>query len=73
MSIKLYNALDGKTGAINKLSEVDKNNFLFHLIAKGVEYYNNILIGEIDFCTYLLENNTWQNLYSFMEEVLNKN
>ncbi len=69
LAIQLRTAISGKTGAIEAMEEEDRNNFLFHTIAKGREIYYQSLCDP-DFCLYLLDN--WQPLYSFMRKKLNR-
>lgn len=63
----LKTAIADKTGAVEAMEEEDRNNFLFHVMAKGKDIYYQSLCDP-DFCLYLLDN--WQPLYSFMQKKL---
>lgn len=69
LAINLRTALAAQTGAIESMSDEDRNNFLFHVIAKGKELYYQSLC-DADFCLYMLD--TWQPLYSFMRKKLRR-
>jgi hypothetical protein len=69
LAINLRTALAAQTGAIEAMSDEDRNNFLFHVMAKGKELYYQSLC-DADFCLYMLD--TWQPLYSFMRKKLRR-
>jgi len=58
-------SLAEKTGVIENMSDNDRNNFLFHVIAKGKNMYYQSMV-DADFCLYLVDN--WQPLYTFMSK-----
>jgi hypothetical protein len=70
LATNLRNALASQTGAIEAMEEDDRNNFLFHVIAKGKDIYYQSLC-EADFCLYMLD--TWQPLYTFICKKLKRN
>ena len=69
LAINLRTALAAQTGVIEAMSDEDRNNFLFHVMAKGKELYYQSLC-DADFCLYMLD--TWQPLYSFMRKKLRR-
>lgn len=69
LAINLRTALAAQTGAIEAMSDEDRNNFLFHVMAKGKELYYQSLC-DADFCIYMLD--TWQPLYSFIRKKLGR-
>ncbi len=65
----LYNAVASINGSVDALSDEEKNNFLFHVIAKGnIMYYQSI--AEPGFCLYMLDQ--YQPLYTYMFRRINK-
>ena len=65
LSIDLRKAIDNKTGALGSMSEEECNNFLFHIIAKGQQFYFET-IADPEFCLYLLDQ--YQPLYTYLME-----
>ena len=63
LAANFQTALANQTGAIESMEPDDRNNFLFHVIAKGREIYYQSLC-DADFCLYMIDN--WQPLYTFM-------
>jgi hypothetical protein len=49
---ELFDSVNTKTGALDDMEETDKYNFLFHVIAKGHQFYFSSITDPI-FCTYL--------------------
>ncbi len=70
LAVNLRTAIADKTGAVEAMEDADRNNFLFHVMAKGKDIYYQSLCDP-DFCLYLLDN--WQPLYTFMCKKLNRN
>jgi hypothetical protein len=59
----LRRCVSDMTGALESMTEEERYNFLFHVIAKGeTMYYQSI--ADPDFCLYLLDQ--YQNLYSMI-------
>jgi hypothetical protein len=71
--LKLSNDLElsisRSTGALDSLTNEEKKNFLFHVIAKGESmYYQSI--ADPDFCIYMLDQ--YQPLFTMMRNKINK-
>ena len=64
---ELMSAIENKTGALSSMSQSDKYDFLFHIIAKGRDLYFQTSVDPV-FCLYLLDN--YQPLYSYMKNKL---
>jgi len=56
ISDELFTAIHSTTGALDDMEVEQKYNFLFHIIAKGQQYYFSC-ITDPEFCTFLLPNN----------------
>ncbi len=67
LACNLRAAIADSTGAVESLEEDDRNNFLFHVMAKGKDIYYQSLCDP-DFCIYMIDN--WQPLYSFIKKKL---
>ncbi len=52
-------------------TEENKNNFLYHIVAKGSQFYNACIIDP-DFCLYLLSSMEFQSLYTYMADYRDK-
>ncbi len=48
-----------------ELSSTDKQEFLYHITAKGVDFYNACIL-EPAFCQYILGENEIQTLYAYL-------
>lgn len=68
LSDNLYGIISPITGALDDMTEENKYNFLFHLLAQGKDLYLAVL-DEPEFCLYLLDQ--YQPLYEFMKKRLN--
>ncbi len=63
MAEALRTAISNMTGAVENMSEEDRNNFLYHVIAKGKNvYYESIC--DANFCLHMVD--TYQPLYQYM-------
>ena len=67
MAERLREAIGLKTGVLENMNESGRNNFLFHAIAKGRDFYYQSL-ADPEFCLYLVDN--WQPLHTYMSEKL---
>jgi hypothetical protein len=65
LSTELQTAIDNVTGALAEMDATTKLNFLFHVIAKGEQFYMSA-ISDPDFCLYMLDQ--WQPLYTYMND-----
>jgi hypothetical protein len=63
---KLYCVVQRATGSVDYLDSDEKYNFLFHVMGKGEQFYNNSIIDP-SFCTYLLPDE-YQPLWSFIKQ-----
>ena len=61
---ELYTAVHSNTGALDDMEDIDKYNFLFHVIAKGQQFYFSCIVDP-EFCTYILPDQ-YQSLCNFI-------
>jgi hypothetical protein len=69
---ELFTAIHSNTGALDDMDEEDKYNFLYHVIAKGSQFYFSA-ITDPEFCMYLLldeDNKQYQPLYTYIKRKL---
>lgn len=67
LAVDLANAINATTGSLEAMSLEDRNNYLFHIIAKGeTMYYSSI--ADPDFCSYLVDQ--YQPLYTYMKSYI---
>lgn len=62
----LYEVISSET-SLTFDNDEEKYNFLFHIIAKGRDFYHNVILDPT-FCLYLMDQ--YQNLYTFMKQKL---
>lgn len=55
------------TAALESLDEENQYNFLFHIIAKGQQYYNSCCIDP-EFCTFIIPMRNYQNLFTMIKQ-----
>ena len=53
------------------INNIEKKNLLYHIIARGYNYYNAVL-NEPELCLYLRNNNLVQPLYSMLVNLTNR-
>jgi hypothetical protein len=68
MAASLRTTLATQTGAVESMDETTRNNYLFHIIAKGRDFYLQTIV-DAEFASYLIDNT--QDLYEFMERRVN--
>ena len=56
--------------SLTELSSTDKKEFLYHIVAKGVDFYNSCIF-EPAFCQYILGENEFQSLYTYLDKSTN--
>ena len=71
LAIELTRSISNETRVLDNMNAEEKNNFLYHIIAKGREFYFSV-VTDPEFCLYLLDDQ-YQPLYSFITEKLRRN
>lgn len=65
LAADLESAISTVTGALDSMEDIERKNFLYHVIAKGETMYYHSL-EDPDFCLYMLDQ--YQPLYTFLQE-----
>jgi hypothetical protein len=64
---ELKTAVSNHTAALESLDEEEQYNFLFHIIAKGEQFYISCCVDP-GFCAFIIPEGNYQNLFTMLKK-----